>query len=298
MASSPSIQVLDIPLKSIVIGNNDRTTYRDIPDLAASIDENGLRQPVNVRPLLAGQYELMAGHRRYYAFEHLGRETIPAVVEDADDDKAARIMWEENNQRVDLDPMDEARAINKRRTAHNPPLTAECLGRQLGKSPGFIRDRLTLLSLVPQAQHLVAAGQLKIGYALELAKLDVNRQHIAMKSLHGEISLANFRKLCGKLLVEQAQESMFDLGLFMQGVIEEKREQEEKVQARRFPVDDRLPEPEFTGKGIGLAFESYIHQLTLAGEKDAAAVIGRMYEGMLKNGLAFRPAKSPLDGGK
>lgn len=284
--------VLDIPLSLITLADNDRTRYTEIEELAKSIDENGLVQPITVRAFWAGGYELVAGYRRYHAFKHLERETIPAIVVEAEDEKAARIMWEENNSRVGLNPMDEARALHKRQDAFG--LSVEQLAGEVRRSPGWVRDRLSLLQLVSQAQHLVACGQMKVGFALAMVELDANRQQIALNALTKNITLNAFRQLCGNLQAEQGQESLFDWQGFMQQPGLEPRMTKADKATSRFPINDSLPEVRRV-RGLGLQIELFIADLLDAGLEDEAAVVGRLYDGMLRTGKACRPIESPLD---
>jgi ParB/RepB/Spo0J family partition protein len=291
-------QVRDVPLANITPGDNDRQDYdpRKLQELADSIDENGLHQPIVLRELLAGQYEIVAGHRRYFACELLGRETIPAMIRDLNDEAAAAVMWEENDQREGLNPIDQARAIQKRMDAHG--YSAEEVADKIRRSPSFVRDRLRLLALKPNIQHLVARGQLKIGYALAMCELDGNRQQIAVGRLVDyNPNLEKFRRVCGELLAEQAQEALFDWDAFMQEAIAEEEAVEERKEARRFPVDESLPEMQ-GAMTVGLAMERYLAQLVTSGDPShqaAAAVVGRVYEGLLNSHLAHRPDESPLD---
>jgi ParB family chromosome partitioning protein len=290
-------QVRDVPLSQIAPGDNDRQDYdpHKLQELADSIDENGLHQPIVLRELLVGQYEIVAGHRRYFAFELLGRQTIPAMIRDLSDEAAAAVMWEENDLREGLNPIEQARAIHKRMEAHG--YTVEEVADRIRRSPSFVRDRLALLRLTPTIQHLVARGQLKIGYGLAMCELDANRQQIALESLDRSMNLSVFRRLCGELLAEQAQEALFDWSTFMQGIAQEQEAVEERKEARRFPVDESLPEMQ-GAMTVGLAMERYLARLVTSGDPShqaAAAVVGRVYEGLLNSHLAHRPSESPLD---
>ncbi len=284
--------VRDIPINSIMLTDNDRSQYTGIEELAASIDENGLIHPVTSRPLPSGQYELVAGYRRYWAFVYLKRDTIPSHIEEYDDRQAARIMWIENDTRSALDPMDESVALKKRLDSFN--ISINQLADEVGRSAGWVRDRLALLQLVDQAKHLVSVGQLRVGYALAMAPLDANRQSIVLQALAGSKSLNQFRQLCGKLQADQAQEILFDWHRFMTEAVNVEEDRKERASSRKFPIADHLP-AFMPIKGVGLSIETYIADLLAAGLHGEAAVVGRVYSGLLESGNAFRPIKSPLD---
>lgn len=283
------MKVLDIPLSQIVLADNDRTRYTGIEDLAESIAENGLVQPVVVRPLLVETYELIAGFRRYYAHVHLKRETISALVRDATDQDAASIMWAENDIRVNLDPIDEAKALKKRQQAFN--LSANDLAAAVKRAPSWVKDRLALLTLVEQAQHLIAVGQLKVGYGLAMVGLDANRQTIALSALSSAMTLQKFRLLCNKLAAEQTQESLFDMAQFMQAAIEPAAEDTVKSPLDQFIkthlVRADLPMMENQNGNVGESMFVYIEDLLKQGFQDEAAVVSAVYVGLVRAGLAM-----------
>src|SRR3990167_1299050 len=106
-----------IAARKIDQGANDRTVFNAeaLDDLAASIRDNGLAQPITVRPVRRGRYEIVAGERRFRACAHLlGWTSVPCIVRDMDDAQAAAVMLAENVARADLDPADEALAYQSR----------------------------------------------------------------------------------------------------------------------------------------------------------------------------------------
>lgn len=215
----PYNTVVELPLTEIVAGNNDRTVFDDagLAELAASIDENGLAQPVTVRwNEERERYELVAGERRFRAHLLLGKATIRALVADLTDREASDIMLAENTGRADLDPIDEANAYQARMTryAYDEKTVAE----KAGVSVQRVHNRVKLLKLRADVQHLVRSGNLQLGYAQIMADagLDRNRQLIALKRLNACPAPTPqwFRKECSDLLEQAAQDDMFAGDLF------------------------------------------------------------------------------------
>jgi ParB/RepB/Spo0J family partition protein len=182
----------------------------EIEALAASIAADGLAQPITVRELADGRFEVVAGERRLRAHRHLGRETIPAMVRPLDDEKASAVMLLENSARVDLDPLDEARAYRSRVERFGWSV-ADC-ARAAGTSEVRVQFRLKLLNLTAANQELVRRGVLSLGQAQVVASsgLDANREAIVVARLaaHPSPSLAWLRAECSRLLEEQASEPM------------------------------------------------------------------------------------------
>lgn len=229
-----------IPLDNIDASfGNDRTVFDGaaLADLADSIRENGLAQPVTVRVKSAGIYQLVAGERRTRATRLLFEQaelvrafsvwfglplepnpfvSIRAIVVQLDDDAAAAIMLAENTGRKDLDPIDEAAAYQRRMADFG--WDAKTVAARAGVSAQIVNNRLKLLALRADIQHLVRTGNLQIGYAQILAEseLDNNRQLIALRRLQEcpSPSPAWLRKECAQLAEQQASNDMFDNALF------------------------------------------------------------------------------------
>lgn len=209
-------QVTRIPRHLIDPGPNDRTKFDPdkLADLAASIRESGLLQPILVRPQ-GERYEIMAGERRFRACALAGVDPIPCIVKDAGDEEAATIMLTENLGREDLDPIDEANGYQSRMTRYG--WTAQGCAERGGVSIQRVNARLSLLSLRPDIQALVRTGDLKLGYASILAQahLDTNRQALALRALRENPAPTPvwFRRIVSDLLQQQAQTHLFDLPL-------------------------------------------------------------------------------------
>jgi ParB/RepB/Spo0J family partition protein len=199
----------------IIPGDNDRTVFNaaELQALADNINENGLLQPIMVRKLTNGQYQIILGERRYRATGLLGWETIPAIIRDVTDEEASAGMLSENMARANLDPIDEAHAYQSRIDRYG--WTVEYLAGIAGVSTVRILFRLKLLSLRSDLQALIRSGNLPLGYAQTLADagLDANHQAIAIDRLRDNANPTPqwFRRECGALLSQQAQVCMFDV---------------------------------------------------------------------------------------
>lgn len=141
-----------------------------IRELADSIREHGLLQPVLVRPAGDHGYELVAGERRFRACQSLEHEEIPAIVRDVPDDRMLEIALVENLQREDLNPIEKAEAY--RRYVDELELTHEGASTRLGKDRSTITNQLRLLELPPDLQDMVSRGTLRMGHARALLGVD------------------------------------------------------------------------------------------------------------------------------
>ncbi|MEI8132609.1 MAG: ParB/RepB/Spo0J family partition protein, partial [Leptolinea sp.] len=279
----------------IKAGDNDRTVFdqKALKELAESIRQDGLAQPITVRPILDGEkrYEIVAGERRFRACTLLEMEEIPAIVRELSDDQAASIMLLENLQRVDLNPMEEARAYQKRMQAGWTPKE---LTEQTKIAPNRIASRLGLLKLIPAAQKLVADGQLPLKFAQLLGPasgeaLDNNRQHIALAFLNQREnpSVSEFKILLAELWEEQRQESgaLFDLKAF----VEQANQGKLKTRFERtWQADDSLPIMP-RRQSVSAAFQEYMSTLEQNGRIVEAGVVGRILESMILTGWVAPP---------
>lgn len=215
-ARETAITVTELPLALIRPGNNDRHVFSEseLDELAASITEVGLVQPVTVRRVLRSldgtEYELVAGERRFRAHQRLGKPTIRALVEDLPDEKAAVVMLVENLQRTDLNPMEEAEAYQARIDRFDLDIAA--LSKMSGVGQVRIQKRLSLLRLCPEAQHLIRTGQMKPGPGSRLAGLDANRQMLAVAAFRAEPNMKwqDWAEICSRLREERDQDALFD----------------------------------------------------------------------------------------
>lgn len=137
-----------------------------LEELAESIKENGLLQPILVREYGEGRYQIIAGERRFRASKIAGLEEIPAIILDRDDKKAAEIALIENIQREDLNPIEEAMAFKA--LAEEYGLTQEELAQRVGKSRSAIANSTRLLDLPDEVLEMVANGDISAGHGRTL----------------------------------------------------------------------------------------------------------------------------------
>ncbi|HWI21622.1 MAG TPA: ParB/RepB/Spo0J family partition protein [Baekduia sp.] len=150
-----------------------------LAQLADSVGERGVLQPVLVRPGVGGRYELVAGERRWRAAQIAGLKTVPAVIADRDDSESLEAAVIENMARQDLNPIEEARAIAT--LVEDAGLTREAVGKRVGRSRSAISNLLRILDLPQEAVELIESGVLSEGHgkALLLAEDHATRRSLA-----------------------------------------------------------------------------------------------------------------------
>jgi len=141
-----------------------------LEELTESVRANGVVQPILVRPLPGGRYQLIAGERRWLASQRAGKESIPAVVRQVSDEQAMEITIVENLQRADLNPIEQARAFE--RLGREFGMTQEQMAHRTGKDRASIGNYLRLLRLPVSVQDKVATGVLSYSHAKVLLTLD------------------------------------------------------------------------------------------------------------------------------
>lgn len=308
MKPKTETQVHKIPVDVIRPGDNDRTVFdpEQIEERARDIEANGLISPILLRPLHDPaapniKYEIIAGECRWRAHLFLKRETIDAIVRELSDEQASKLMLSENLQRSELDPIDEANAFHKRMVKFD--WSVNQIAEHVKKNAKYVADRLLLLNCLPEVQNMIRKKELSPTFGEVMAPLDTNRQRIALAYLTGTTKpvLKEFKILCGNLLAEQANETLFDLASFtnpnaaIQQAVDERNAIRSANYARRFPIDERLPEMKKTG-GIGESFAAYLQMLLTSDDphlRDVAApIVGTLYDSMLRYGMAFPPNKA------
>ena len=159
-----------------------------IEELAASIRSQGLLQPIVVRPRAAGGFELIAGERRWRAAQRAGLDGVPVVIRDVDDRGALAMALIENVQREDLNPIEEARGLERLRQEFE--LTQEQVAEAVGKSRPAVANLLRLLNLPEAVCAMLAAGDLEMGHARALLALPVEDQEpMARVVVKGQLSV-------------------------------------------------------------------------------------------------------------
>jgi ParB family chromosome partitioning protein len=165
-----------------------------LQELAASIREHGVLQPILVRPLGNNRYQLIAGERRWRASKLAGHETIAALVEEIDDDTALEIAIIENLQREDLSPLEEATIYDRMVREHGYSIRK--LAEKLGKDKGYLENRLRLADAPEEIRELVSLRKDTLSHAYELLKVpdEKKRRRLAARVLSGELSLVKLRE--------------------------------------------------------------------------------------------------------
>src|SRR3954471_2318254 len=180
--SAEAPELRDLPLDLIRPNPAQPRTRFDpasISSLAASIADAGMVQPLIVRPLGDGRYELIAGERRWRAAREAGVQTAPAIVRNEEEAERLQTALIENMAREDLNPVDEARACAA--LVEDLGLSKEALARRLGRSRSAISNLIRLLDLPDEVLELLAAGDLSEGHgrALLMARGNDARRRLA-----------------------------------------------------------------------------------------------------------------------
>jgi ParB family chromosome partitioning protein len=172
-----NVGLTEIPTEDLTPGQYQprKKMYRDtLEELAQSIKQQGVLQPLVVRRLASGRYEIVVGERRWRAAQMAGLTTVPAVVRDLNNNETAKIALIENLQREDLNALDQARGLQRLQKEFN--LSQESLGEAVGKSRTAVANLLRLLKLSSEVQELLEQGKLEMGHARALLSLDENQQ--------------------------------------------------------------------------------------------------------------------------
>ena len=189
-----------------------RTNFDEasLQELAGSIQEYGLIQPITVRRLDSGYYQIIAGERRWRAARIAGLREVPVRVIEADDKLATELALVENLQREDLNPLEEA--LGYKRLLDEYGMTQEEAARRVGKSRPTVTNALRLLNLAPEVQQFVEQGLLSAGHARALvgvkpeeAQIDAARSVIA-----NGLSVRRTEQLAAKLMREPKPEKVDD----------------------------------------------------------------------------------------
>ena len=173
-----------------------------LQDLADSIRTHGLIQPLTVRRLGSGYYQIIAGERRWRASKLAGLSEIPAVIIEADDRKVMELGLIENLQREDLNPMEEAGGFKVLMEEYG--LTQEEVAQQVGKSRPAVANALRLMALPDPVRHLVEEGKLSAGHARAILSAPAPQQKsLAKKVIDGDLSVRQTEALAKRLSTEK-----------------------------------------------------------------------------------------------
>jgi ParB family transcriptional regulator, chromosome partitioning protein len=169
-----------------------------LDDLASSIAKQGVLQPIVVRKLVSGDYEIIAGERRWRAAQQAGLDRIPVVVHDLSDQDAMVIGLIENLQREDLNPIEEARGMQ--RLIEEFDMTHQQVADSVSRSRAAVSNLLRLLFLQSDVRHLLEQGKLDMGHARALLSLDESLQHkAALQIIKNRMSVRQAEQLVRRL---------------------------------------------------------------------------------------------------
>ena len=192
-------QIREVPVAKILPNPaQPRLSYDEesLTELADSIREHGVLQPILVRP--AGtKFELIAGERRWRASGMVERETIPAIVIELDEQSALEVSIIENLQREDVSPLEEAAMFRRMTEAFG--YSVRQLAQKVGKDKGYVENRLRLSDAPADVRELVSLRKDTISHAYELMKIgdERKRRRLAKRVAAGELTLAKLRQLTG-----------------------------------------------------------------------------------------------------
>lgn len=183
-ASETKNQVVEIPVAAIVPNQYQPRKVFDqteIQELAQTISEHGLLQPIVVREFRPGEYEIIAGERRFRAVKLMEWEKIPAIVEKMSDAESASLALIENLQRAQLSPVEEAQAYKQLMEFNN--LTQAALAKGMGKSQSFVANKLRLLKLIKPVQNAILDGRITERHGRALLGLDEDQQRTLLMEI-------------------------------------------------------------------------------------------------------------------
>ncbi len=185
----------------------------ELQALADSITEHGIVQPLTVRQLDSGYYQIIAGERRWRAARIAGLSEVPAVIIEADDKKAMELALIENLQRQDLNPVEEA--LGYKSLMEDYGLTQEDTAKRVGKSRPAVANALRLLGLCPEVLEKLRSGELTAGHARAVltVKSPKKQQEAAQKIIALGLSVRQAELLCKNMTREPAPEKEVTLAV-------------------------------------------------------------------------------------
>jgi ParB family chromosome partitioning protein len=195
---STRAQIREVPTNRVLPNPaQPRLSYEEdsLAELADSIREHGVLQPILVRPA-GSQFELIAGERRWRAARMAGLNAVPAIVLEYDEETALEVSIIENLQREDVSPLEEA-AMYRKMLALG--YSVRQLAAKIGKDKGYVENRLRLADAPPEIRELVSVRKDTISHAYELMKVtdEKTRRKLAKRVADGELTLAKLRRLTG-----------------------------------------------------------------------------------------------------
>lgn len=203
---------LSLPISQVeTCSSQPRKRFDDesLQELADSISQHGIIQPLTVRKLSSGYYQIIAGERRWRAARLAGLQEVPVIVIEADDRKAAELAMIENLQREDLNPMEEAAGFQSLIESYH--MTQEEAAQRVGKSRSAVTNALRLLGLTPSVRKLVEEGKLSAGHARALVPHSPSLQESAANAIvSGGLSVRQTEALVKRLSAEKKEAQVKD----------------------------------------------------------------------------------------
>jgi ParB family chromosome partitioning protein len=193
--SKDSLQML--PIDRLRPGKYQPRTRMDeasLAELADSIREQGIMQPVLVRPVEGGRFEIIAGERRWRAAQRAGLRDVPALIKSVPDQAALALALIENIQREDLNPLEEAQGLA--RLIEEFGLTHDAAAKAVGRSRSAVTNLLRLIALAKPVQEYLLSGALEMGHARALLALPTAQQSgAAARVVNGQLSVRETERL-------------------------------------------------------------------------------------------------------
>jgi ParB family chromosome partitioning protein len=202
-------RVINIPVEDVTPNPYQpriQMNNESLEELAASIKEKGVVQPILVRSMGTDKYEIIAGERRFRACKMVGLPEVPAIVKEVNDTEAMAIAITENIQREDLNAVELARAYSALMNEFN--LTQEQLAQSVGKSRPAVANMMRLLQLPQEIQENILSDKISMGHARALLSLEQQNLQIELckKIIELELSVRQTEKMVQKLLQQPKQQ--------------------------------------------------------------------------------------------
>ena len=213
--STEKKEILALPISKVEPrAEQPRYTFDEVAlaELSESIREYGMIQPITVRPLESGYYQIIAGERRWRAARMAGLTEVPVRVLEADDRRVSEMALVENLQREDLTPIEEAKGLRSLMEEYG--MTQEEAAQSVGKSRSAVANALRLLNLCPYVMELLEQGFITTGHAKSLLSIsDPQTQEAAANTIVAQgLSVRQTERLCAKLVKEPPAEVKPDPG--------------------------------------------------------------------------------------
>jgi ParB family chromosome partitioning protein len=235
-APTPAGEPTALPLDKLQPGKYQPRTRMDegsLYELAESIRSQGVMQPVLVRPVEGGRYEIIAGERRFRAAKLAGLDEVPVLVKAVPDEAAAVMALIENIQREDLNPLEEAQGI--KRLIDEFALTHEQAAQAVGRSRSAASNLLRLLNLAEPVQQMLMAGDLDMGHARALLALDRAHQITAATEVAAKkLSVREAEKLVARVAAGAGRQAP---------LLRVKKDKPRDIQRLESELSDRLTAP-------------------------------------------------------